>query len=235
MTSQLNDEPFALGEHSTQDLNKLVDLYRKKKGLFDLFLKNVKGSFASDPTLNSGVPTTIHSLKSRLKDEDHLAEKIKRKWAEGADITESNFFSKVTNFAGLRVLHLHQNQFGQIHKFVLDKVRVRNWKLLEKPIAYTWDPESVDYFKQFRLRTSVKSSYYTSVHYLLAPANADEGISCEVQVRTLFEEAWGEIDHSINYPFATKNMANLEQLRVLSKLVSTGSRLADAIFKVHEG
>ncbi|MCY1382839.1 hypothetical protein D9M69_709010 [compost metagenome] len=68
---------------------------------------------------------------------------------------------------------------------------------------------------------------------MIAPANDQDGVACEVQVRTLFEEAWGEIDHSINYPEPTARMASIEQLRVLSKLVSTGSRLADAIFKVH--
>jgi len=116
----------------------------------------------------------------------------------------------------------------------MKKVKSKTWKLLEKPIAYTWDPESVEYFKAFKIRTSIKSSYYTSVHYLIAPANEEGNLSCEIQVRTLFEEAWGEIDHSINYPNRTEVVASVEQLRVLSKLVSTGSRLADAIFKVHD-
>jgi ppGpp synthetase/RelA/SpoT-type nucleotidyltranferase len=116
---------------------------------------------------------------------------------------------------------------------IKSKIKSKSWRFLEKPIAYTWDPDSVNYFKKFNLRTSVKSSFYTSVHYVIAPANDEAGISCEIQVRTLFEEAWGEIDHSINYPQPTKVMANIEQLRVLSRLVSTGSRLADSIFKVH--
>ena len=54
---------------------------------------------------------------------------------------------------------------------------------------------------------------------------------CEIQVRTLFEEIWGEIDHAINYPVATESVACKEQLRVLAKLASTGSRLADSIFR----
>ena len=57
---------------------------------------------------------------------------------------------------------------------------------------------------------------------------------CEIQVRTLFEEIWGEIDHSINYPHRTNSIACVEQIRVLSKLVSTGTRLSDAIFKSYE-
>ena len=40
----------------------------------------------------------------------------------------------------------------------------------------------------------------------------------------------GEIDHTINYPHATNSIACKEQIRVLAKLVSTGTRLADSIF-----
>lgn len=216
-----------------ENVRELVEKYREKKRLFELFLNNVQGDFLSSPALNTGVPSVIHSIKSRLKDEVHLEKKIIRKTGEGRVITKENFFSEITDFAGLRVLHLHQSQFSSIHKFVMKKVSSKNWKLLEKPIAYTWDPESVEFFKAFKIRTSIKPSYYTSVHYLISPANDEDNVSCEIQVRTLFEEAWGEIDHSINYPDRTNKAATIEQLRVLSKLVSTGSRLADAIFKIH--
>ncbi|MBW1250258.1 (p)ppGpp synthetase [Pseudomonas tolaasii] len=214
-------------------VEELISEYRKQKHLFGFFLEHVKGAFLNSPSLNTGVPSLVHSVKSRLKDEAHLEGKIARKRDDGRIITADNLFDEVTDFAGLRVLHLYQNQFSGIHEFIMKKVKSKAWKLLEKPIAYTWDPESVEYFKTFKIRTSIKSSYYTSVHYLIAPANEEGNLSCEIQVRTLFEEAWGEIDHSINYPYKTEVVASVEQLRVLSKLVSTGSRLADAIFKVH--
>ena len=52
-------------------------------------------------------------------------------------------------------------------------------------------------------------------------------------MRTLFEEAWGEVDHAVNYPKKTQSLACTEQIRVLAKLVATGTRLADAIFRTH--
>lgn len=223
----------ALRVEGSDELRTLVERYRSKKQLFQFFLNSVQGDILSSPALNTGVPSVVHSVKSRLKDETHLEEKIRRKRDEGREIGVDNLFSEITDFAGLRVLHLYQNQFSEIHKYIMKKITNKSWKLLEKPVAYTWDPESVEYFKSFKIKTSIKSSYYTSVHYLVAPANDEDEISCEIQVRTLFEEAWGEIDHSINYPVKTDKTASVEQLRVLSKLVSTGSRLADAIFKVH--
>ena len=216
------------------DYSDLISAYRRNKKLYELFLNSVQSDFISDMSLNYGIPTVIHSTKIRMKDEDHLIEKIKRKNDLGRVITSENLFKEITDLAGLRILHLHQNQFEKIHQFINKKIKLKQWKLLEKPVAYTWDPESVDFFKQFNLKTALKPSYYTSVHYLIAPCNETETVNCEVQVRTLFEEAWGEIDHSINYPNATSDFATQEQLRVLSRLVGTGSRLADSIFKVHE-
>lgn len=210
-----------------------LDEYRQKKRLFELFSQSVQSEFSSNPELNTGVPTVIHSIKSRLKDEDHLSEKILRKRKNGTVVTKENIFKEINDLAGIRILHLYQDQFIAIHKFINGKIKSKSWRLLEKPIAYTWDPESVEFYKKFGIKTSIKPSFYTSVHYLIAPANDENGICCEVQIRTLFEEIWGEIDHSMNYPTPSDQLASIEQLRVLSKLVSTGSRLADSIFKVH--
>lgn len=216
------------------NLDGAVKKYIDNKQLFAYFLAAVESAFKTSPALNSGIPPVVHSIKSRLKDESHLREKLERKIRDGRAISETNIFSEVTDLAGLRVLHLHQGQFAQIHGFILGQKKKKVWKLVEKPIAYTWDPESEEFFKGLKIRTSLKPSYYTSVHYLVAPDNVEEQhVVCEIQVRTLFEEAWGEIDHSINYPSRTENLASREQLRVLAKLVSTGSRLADSIFKVH--
>lgn len=85
------------------------------------------------------------------------------------------------------------------------------------------------------LNSEIKDSYYTSVHYVVKPNNSNPNpVCCEIQVRTLFEEIWGEISHSINYPHETNSIACKEQLKVLSKLVSTGTRLADSIFRSHQ-
>jgi ppGpp synthetase/RelA/SpoT-type nucleotidyltranferase len=108
-----------------------------------------------------------------------------------------------------------------------------DWVLAEKPKAYTWDPESRDFFSGLELEVLVKESFYTSVHYVVKP-RVDSDLSCEIQVRTLFEEVWGEIDHQLNYPVESKSIACKEQLRVLARLVGAGSRLADAIFRIHE-
>jgi ppGpp synthetase/RelA/SpoT-type nucleotidyltranferase len=216
-----------------KELSQLVDLYRENTHLFQWFQEGILSALRLDPILNSEPLPIIHSIKTRLKDPQHLVEKIKRKEADGRSINKDNLFKEITDLAGVRVLHLHQAQAKLIHEFIMNKVGGNEWYLAEKPVAYSWDPDSTDFFKSLGLNVKLKPSHYTSIHYVVRPKKGAQ-VACEIQVRTLFEEIWGEIDHSVNYPMATKNPATKEQLRVLSKLVSTGTRLVDSIFKLHK-
>lgn len=195
-------------------------------------MNGVVDTFKLEPELNNYGNPIIYTIKSRLKDPDHLFEKIKRKWNDKDPLTEENVFEKITDLAGVRVLHLYQDQFEHINKLIKLQIENGDWFLNEDPVAYTWDPESATYFRELGLEPKIKASYYTSIHYVIKPKK-DSNICCEIQIRTLFEEIWGEVDHTINYPVETQNKACKEQLRVLSKLVSTGTRLADSIFRTH--
>ncbi|WP_232797365.1 RelA/SpoT domain-containing protein [Proteus columbae] len=209
----------------------IVEEYKKNKYIFQRFLNAVVDSFNLEPELNNYSHPIIHSVKYRLKDESHLEMKLQRKLKTSPEITSENLFDNITDLAGVRVLHLYQDQLPIINKFIMSMVERGDWVLNEPPTAYSWDPEAQKFFESLNLDVKIKESYYTSIHYVVQPAN-DARIKCEIQVRTLFEEIWGEIDHTINYPEKSQSIATKEQLRVLSKLVSTGSRLADSIFRL---
>ena len=213
------------------DIDNLIELYEQHKFMYGRFLDNVHSFFLHEPSLNQPPLPVIHSLKWRLKDSEHLRGKLQRKMERGDDINEQNLFEKITDFAGIRVLHLYQNQFVKIHTAIMKFVDEGEWKLVEPPVANTWDPESKKFFESLGLQCNVRDTYYTSIHYVVKPNNERNHVCCEIQVRTLFEEIWGEIAHSINYPHPTESVACKEQLRVLAKFISTGTRLADSIFK----
>ena len=88
------------------------------------------------------------------------------------------------------------------------------------------------YFNRIGIRTEIKESYYTSIHYVLRP-NSKSIATCEVQVRTLLEETWGEIDHAMNYPHSTNDRYCKEQLKIFAKLIGAGTHLADSIMRKH--
>ena len=215
---------------NTEDKIVLAYLNPEKQYELKAFLQTVLFFFENNPALKG----IVHSVKSRMKDHEHLKDKIQRKLKSEKIIDENNLFTVVNDLIGVRVLYLYQDQFQLIHNELLKKVdETKDWMFVEAPKAYTWDPETREYFEKLNIHTEVRDTYYTSVHYVIKPNNELSNITCEIQVRTLFEEIWGEIDHTINYPHPTEIIACKEQLRVLAKLVSTGTRLADSIFRTY--
>jgi|SRR5690554_5376255 putative GTP pyrophosphokinase len=212
--------------------DQVINYYNENQHRLIQFQASVEAFFSKHPRLNEKHFPIIHSIKTRIKDPEHLKDKIERKKKKGIQITEGNLFGEITDLIGIRVLHIYQDQFPLIHNEILNYIKQGDWVFVEEPKAMTWDPESKQMYDELGIETEVRSTFYTSVHYLIKPNNNNPNpICCEIQVRTLFEEIWGEIDHSINYPHPTDSVACKEQLRVLSKLVGTGTRLADSIFR----
>ena len=74
---------------------------------------------------------------------------------------------------------------------------------------------------------------YTSVHYVIEP-NSRTKSTGEIQVRTLAEEIWGEVDHTINYPKKSSILPCREQIKVLARVTSSCTRLVDSIFEANK-
>ncbi|MFZ5893410.1 MAG: RelA/SpoT domain-containing protein [Myxococcota bacterium] len=209
-----------------------LKVYKENRHHLSSFAESVRNFFAHHPELNRDGAPVLHSIRMRLKSESSLADKLARKREDAEPIQPDELLKRVNDLAGIRLLHLYQAQFPLIHDVIDSQVKRGDWAMHESPIAYTWDPESRVFFEGFGLQTKVKESFYTSIHYVLKP-RTDSPICCELQVRTLFEEIWGEIDHQINYPHPVDDTSCREQLRVLSRLVGAGTRLADSIFRAH--
>jgi putative GTP pyrophosphokinase len=210
------------------DNQNVIDLFKSLTHEFELFMEGVGGLFLKHPKISGEPFPIVHSIRKRIKNEGHLRDKLARKAAKGEIVNTDNCFDQVTDFAGVRVLHLRQEDFEKIKDVIDEKVSRHDWHLFEPPIAYTWDPEYEQYFLKLGCRCERKDSFYTSVHFVVKP-RPDSPLSCEIQVRTLFEEIWGEIDHQLNYPHPTTIPSCAEQLRVLAKVVGAGSRLVTSI------
>lgn len=181
----------------------------------------------------------IHTIKWRVKAPDSFKHKLERKYEESLkeggepfDFNEENLFDKITDLAGVRILHIHTTQIEKIkpllEDFLLNKL---NMTLFEPPKANVWDIEYEKYYREnVGIETKDKHSMYTSVHYVYK-FNDKIKVKCEIQIRTLIEETWGEVSHTINYPDETKSIACQEQIRALARVTSSGTRLIDSIFK----
>jgi hypothetical protein len=116
---------------------------------------------------------------------------------------------------GIRILHLFKEDWESIHNEVYN-----NYDLNEKPTANYREGDNTDLFEKVDCKLSKHKYGYRSVHYLLKykPSKTTEYI-IELQVRTVFEEAWSEIDHQIRYPYDMNNP-------ILAKYLSTFNTLA---------
>lgn len=216
---------------------ELVSHYEDNIRSFEIFLNSLQEQIRTSPKLSP----FIHSLKWRTKSSKSLRDKIFRKMDEAKatqkpfGIRKENLFVKVNDLAGLRILHLNTDQLPMLANGLKELFEEESYKLIEKPTARTWDDESRALLSSmgFKIHSkSSKPSFYTSVHYVIKPNKKTE-ITCEIQVRTLMEEVWGEVDHRLNYPHSTKILACKEQIAALARATSTCSRLVDSIFRSH--
>jgi ppGpp synthetase/RelA/SpoT-type nucleotidyltranferase len=84
-------------------------------------------------------------------------------------------------------------------------------------------------FQRMSVKTMSSERMYTSVHYVVN-AGAGTKRTAEIQVRTLAEELWGEVDHTISYPHPCPIPTCGEQIKVLARVTSSCTRLVDSIF-----
>lgn len=160
----------------------------------------------------------VHSVRWRVKDTDHLLVKIYRKLSEGiekySDINALTYSEVITDLVGVRALHLFKDDCINI----------------DKSIRATWSPEDVVIYTRqgdVALEELVATGGipvphpkgYRSVHYNIQTQPENFVIKSEVQVRTLFEEGWSEIDHKIRYP-------NYSNDRIVALFLGTFNRFA---------
>lgn len=218
---------------SERDLVKrLVAHYEKNQNFIAIMLNQLSEAILGSPQLMAHV----HSTKSRTKDPAHLEDKLFRRIAEAKTkkkpfrISEKNLLYRINDLAGFRILHLHTEQIVSIDRELRSVLNEYRFPLFEQPKARTWDDEHRAFFQGCGIRTIKSPTLYTSVHYVVE-SNSSTKATCEIQVRTLAEELWGEVDHTMNYPHESPIASCREQIKVLARVTSSCSRLVDSIFR----
>lgn len=207
-------------------IDEAAEHFMTNRDAFNLFAQSLMGYFKDNPKLGE----FIYSIKYRIKDEESLRAKLKRIITDSSD---QNLASQITDFAGLRIIHLHMDQLTTMHPLVLGILEEHECQLLESK-AYYWDLEYENLFRRVDIKAVQRNSMYTAVHYDIM-ANQRTKITCELQVRSLTEELWGEVSHKVNYPKESSSESCQDQLKALARLTSGCGRLVDSIFKTHRG
>lgn len=173
----------------------------------------------------------VHSVKSRLKEPDRLIEKVIRKTEDrrkkhGSDFnfTVDNYKDEINDLIGIRVLHIFKDQWRDIHEFI-----TKTWKVIEIT-ANVRDGDNTEAFHELNIEVKERVSGYRSVHYLVElNFTHNESTIAEIQVRTIFEEGYGEIDHRLRYSHHEIPDILKSNLMLFNRLVGSADEMASLI------
>ena len=172
----------------------------------------------------------VHSVKSRLKEPDRLIEKVIRKTKDrrqkyGSDFnfTVNNYKDEINDLIGIRVLHIFKDQWRDIHEFITN-----TWNVIEIT-AKVRDGDNTEAFHELNIEVQERVSGYRSVHYLVEFYPTNERVIAEIQVRTIFEEGYGEIDHSLRYSHHEIPEILKSNLMLFNRLVGSADEMASLI------
>src|SRR5690349_15880236 len=71
-------------------------------------------------TRSTSLRPLVHSFRERIKDPEHLKEKLRRKMRECEEdgtrfkVSPNNLLTKINDLSGIRILHLHTSQVADI-------------------------------------------------------------------------------------------------------------------------
>ena len=165
----------------------------------------------------------VHASNYRIKDVNHLIEKVIRKnpkrSKDGVCITVENYKQEITDIIGIRLVLLYKRQWKNVHDFIIENY---GDSLHEDPFAYVSSGDDLTDYKEKDVRHILSKDGYRSVHYVIK----ENEYRVEIQVRTLAEEVWGEIDHNIRYPYKINNPILGQYMSLMAALSSSIDNMA---------
>jgi ppGpp synthetase/RelA/SpoT-type nucleotidyltranferase len=168
----------------------------------------------------------VHFVRWRIKSEASIADKIIRSWTDKTwknNITAATLFSDrlIPDFAACRILVLYRDDIALVHEAIMSEP---SWTVIGDPTAHVLETRaSQDRSRYEAIDIKIEKVLgYESVHYTLKSTNKPlDHVICELQVRTVQQEAWSEFSHDIKYPEAHKNLDEL------------ASRLVDRVSEIN--
>ena len=160
---------------------------------------------------------SLHTIMYRIKDKTRLIEKIdeENKQIKGgeAPVTRKNFQERIGDLLGIRMICLRLSDINTIKAYLELLADEKIIRFIRKPDQKRSFILPVDPGEKIPEGLDLRYSGYSSIHYQVALGeNADapdelKGLQTELQLRTILEEAWGEIDHKYRYVFSRSGVA----------------------------
>jgi ppGpp synthetase/RelA/SpoT-type nucleotidyltranferase len=175
-------------DNKSETWDEVFSAKRYKYEQFEKLLSDLIENLAK----NEGISVQI---SSRTKSIQSFKEKVERKGKEGKSYDDP--INQITDLVGIRIITYYLKDIGIISNLIKKEFEIDEKNSLDKSAIL-----GIDQFG------------YKSVHYIVSLSSSRRDLSewiefkkfkAEVQVRTILQHAWAEIDHEIRY----KNEENI--------------------------
>jgi ppGpp synthetase/RelA/SpoT-type nucleotidyltranferase len=162
--------------------DNLISDYKSNRGFYEAFTGKVKDLIV---TILEEAGVRQHTVVCRTKAVESLQHKI-----EKSD-KEYSGYDEITDLSGVRIICLSQLQAKRVaevvrHNFdVIDKLSVDKIEILDADRFGYLSLHYVAKINQDRIKLPEYSKY--------------KDLLCEIQIRTLLQHAWAEIEHDLGY------------------------------------
>jgi ppGpp synthetase/RelA/SpoT-type nucleotidyltranferase len=196
--------------HHNSNMNKnqkeaILISFLNKKDKYKRLAEHIVQLMKNDPLMPK---ESLHTIIYRIKNESRLIEKIiklNQKTDDSPLILEQNYQERINDLLGVRMICLRLSDVENVEAYL---------KLLSEDNILTF-LNGPEYKRSFILPANpgdalpevidLRYTGYSSIHYQIKLGqNADapkelKDIQFELQLRTILEEAWSEIDHKYRY------------------------------------
>ena len=170
----------------------------------------------------------IYATHCRVKSIDSAFRKTKR------DPTIADL-DTLTDIAGYRIVCLFEENLYDIHKYIIDELG-NNFVLIEDVKAFNWKNDdqfikdmkesmASSAFKDRNIKVKHKETGYKAIHYIFNYLLEGRGYFVEIQLRTLLQDVWGELEHKLKYKQGNVHPHINRSFELLSQNLQTNDSL----------
>ena len=126
----------------------------------------------------------VHSVNARVKDRNSLIKKIDKK-----DKYET--LSEITDIIGVRIITHYEDEVDQIAEIIKDEFTIDQENSIDK--REVLDPDRFGYLSLHYIVSMTKTRSQFKEY------KSFKGLKFEIQIRSILQHAWAEIEHDIGY------------------------------------
>jgi len=162
-------------------MHEITQQYQREIDKYNLFRQKTE-SLLQDLLMHSNI--NFHKIESRCKSLESLEKKVLRKDDKYSSISD------ITDIVGIRIITYFEDDVDTITSIIDREFNIDSENTIDKRLH-----NSNEFgYKSMHLVVSLNADKTDSIEYQLY-----NNIKCEIQVRSLLQHTWAEIEHDLGY------------------------------------